>query len=480
MDNIKVKYLSGLNLTSIFRNLYGIVRAKFTTIFLGIYGVGILGQISTFFGVQNRLVTFGVEAFLINKIPKIHGDDRQKEIISILYQSFLVLVIINLILLAISVLLIEYLTKLIFVDSKFELLFILLILLGPVYAVANIFEIISQAKSNFKALIIGRNIATLFGIVSFIPLVMFYEYYGIVYSLYIFTISGGIYFLLINRNLLHFSNLKYFFYVKNFLSYFMKIGFTDMSRKILVFVSLMVFRIFIVQFLGVEQNGLFQAIWSISLYPDIIIGAFVTFYFPTISGAMNKNELKHRINNNFEYAYYLVLPVLAIIMIIPDIFLLLFFDGSFLVVEYDLKLLIFFKIFQIIYTFFTITFLGQTYLRRFLVSEVVRTFSLVLPGYILIPLFALKGAVLSIIIMQCISVIPIVVILIRDSDFRIEYRYFKELIKASFLLVILIIPHEGILIRIGAFAAFVILAYFLLDLSKYKHILKTILPAGKR
>ena len=93
MEKKNIVYLSGLNLTSILRNLYGIVRAKATTMFLGIFGVGILGQISTFFSVQNRLVTFGIEAFLINRIPKIDEQKTSRELISIVYQSILLLIL---------------------------------------------------------------------------------------------------------------------------------------------------------------------------------------------------------------------------------------------------------------------------------------------------------------------------------------------------------------------------------------------------
>ena len=308
---------------------------------------------------------------------------------------------------------------------------------------------------------------------------MLYDYHGIVYSFYVFTLSGGLYFIYKNRELLQLSNLKYTFYVRDFLNYFMKIGLTDMSRKLLLFVSLLVFRIIIVQFLGVDQNGLFQAIWSISLYPDILIAAFVTFYFPTISGVKKKEDLRAKINSNFEYAYYLVLPVLAIIMIIPDIFLRLLFDSSFLVVEYDLKLLIFFKIFQVIYTFFTVTFFGQTYLRRFLICEIIRTFSLIISGYLLIPVMNLQGAVLSMILMQCMSMIPVGYYIVKDSHIRIEKNNYKELLKGSLILAILLVPYQEIIGRLITIAIFLVLSFIMLDMSKYREMIKTILPVSK-
>ena len=475
MKDNNVKYLLGLNITSIIRNLYGILRAKATVLLLGVFGVGILGQIFTFYSVHSRLVSFGVDTFLINRLGKINLTESKDEYYSTIYFSLIILFFVNVFFIFISLALLNILNQWIFDDVIFKPILLLLILLGPVYTVCYIFEIITQARTDFKRLIIGRNIGNAAGIISFVPLIIYYGYSGIIYSLYAFVISSGIYFLIINKDILKNFSFKALINVNDFFKIFFKLGLTDMSRKTIVFISLMVFRVFIVQFLGIEANGLFHAVWSISFYPDIIMAAFVSFYFPIISGAKNNEEVRTLMKTNFEYINYMMFPFIAVIMLFPDLFLTLLYDKSFAILDFELKILVYFKFFQAIYFFYSITFLGTTHLKAFLISEIARNISLIIFGYILIPFLEIKGAVLSIVLMQIISILATCYFLKKYTYFRMPLSSFKATIKFVFLLSLLLIPlHVSKTTQIIAVIIFLIFTIFIIDTRKYIKLLKEI------
>lgn len=463
-----LKHVFWLNFASILRNFYGIVRAKATAVFLGVLGVGILGQILTFYTVQNRIGSVGLDALLINRLGKLSKEDKSGQSYFI-FNALLLLIIINLIFVVTISLFNKVLTKWIFVEDVYTKVMFLLIFLTPFYSIFYIFETITQANTDFKSLVRGRNIANISGLASIIPLIYLWKEMGIILSLYVFVFSGGVYFVFVNKDLLSRFSFKYFNNIKKFLFDYLQIGLTDLSRKVLVVISLMFFRIWIVQFLGIKQNGLFQAVWSILYYPDIFIGAFGTYFFPIISKAINKDELKGVINTNLEYLLFLMFPIVTIVMLFPDIILVLLYNKDFLQMALYLRLVMFFKFFESIYIMYNLTFLAQTKLKAFITTESIRSLILIGFSYISIRGLGLPGAILSIVIMQIASIMVMFYFIIKNPNFHFSKDLLNKILVFVFLLAILFIPLEfNVILRIIKISIFLILFLKMVGLGKYK------------
>lgn len=465
----------GLNLSAVIRNLYGIIRSKIIAILLGMSAVGVLGQILTFFGMQSRMATIGLDTILINRLTKLRNENNIDEYYATINLTLISILIINLLLVFFLIVLIDEITLFIFDDLQYKYLFILLIGLGPLYALSLLFEVITQANYDFKRLVIGRNLGNIAGIITIGPFIYFIGLSGILYSLYFFISFSGIYFIIINRNILKHLRFTVFQYSQTFINIIIKLGLTDLIRKIYVFMSLMLFRVMVVKFIGLEKNGLFQAIWSISFFPDIIINGFISYYFPMISGAKSEKDIRELMKNNFEYLVYMIFPLIAIIMLFSDCFLLILYTENFTIVSDELRVLTFFKFFQAIYLFISITFLGQTKLRAFLMSEIFTYTGLLIGAKILIPVFEIQGAVMSVIIMHIVSYIMISYFLIKYKDLRLSRSTIMLGLRFVFLLTILILPiqnnpmHRGLILIL-----FLILTLLLIDIKKYKLFIKSV------
>lgn len=468
--NNKIKYLIGINISNILRNVFGVLRAKATALFLGVAGVGILGQIIVFFDVQKRLSIFGLDAILINRLGKLDFDKDQDSFLRLLSTSFFFLFTLNSIYFIFMLLLVKQLTVWLFNDISFQYLTLSIIFLAPIFAFSYSFEILTQALLDYRRLIIGKNIANIISILSAIPLIYFWGYYGIVFGLFLFIVSGGIYFFIVNINIFKQISLKKVKLDRSIIP-LLKIGSTAFTRKASLLISLVLFRIIIVQTIGIDANGYFQSVWSIAFYLNIFIGSFISYYFPLVSRLKSEEQIRKSINENIKYLFYIIFPFITIIMIFPNWLLLILYNREFQIMDYSLQLMAFAKFFEGYYTIMSISFLSQTYLKPFLILDILRNGFLILFSIILMKYYQLFGAVLGVLLMQITSAFIIFIVSYKIQLFKITIETSKTILFLMISTAILFIPNKGnvnyFMLKIILFITFV---YYFVDLSVYKNI----------
>ncbi len=252
-------------------------------------------------------------------------------------------------------------------------------------------------------------------------------------------------------------------------------------RKILVFVSIVVFRIFIVQFAGLEKNGYFQSIFSISNYINVLTNAFVIYLYPTLSSILDKSSFNKEVNKNFEYLFYILFPVVVLIMLFPDIFLRFLYNTSFTRMSYPLSIFAFLKIFEGSYIFFTITFLSATRLKSYIISEVARSSTLIIFSYFAIKYYSLNGAIGSFVLMNLVSFLVVIYFANSEEIFRLNTKNRNLLLKLIFIPAILLLypTSESVLLNTFKIALFLTITLLTVDLRKYYELIRTIMSRGK-
>jgi len=471
----KLKSLIHINIANILKNVYGVARVKVTAILLGVTGVGILGQLFSMYSLETRLSSFGIDAIFVSKLSKIDFEENQTDYMNIISSLFFLVLLINFILIFLFFYFSKELTLLLFDDSKYESIFLYTVILAPFFSLSYFFEMITQSKGDYSSLVKGRNIGSLLALFLVFPLIKIYSYYGILLSILIMICGSGIYFLYINLQYIKLISLKRLKYAKTVISEILKIGFIDIGRKISVFVSLIVFRIFIVQFLGMDQNGYFQSVWSITLYLNVFIGAFTSYYYPVIGKVNDKSQLNNVINENLYFLLLYIFPLTGLIIIFPDWILTLLFSAEFVTMKYYLAILVFFKLCEAIYMFYNITFIAQTMLRAFLFTEVLRSMILIFTSYFLINEYQLSGAIISVISMEIGSILILIYYIKKNPAFLPSKKLSIFMIKMFVLLLLLLIPtNEFIIYKIIKMLVFIIGTHYIINLRKYFQLLKTI------
>ncbi len=406
MERRNIKSILFLNFAAILRSFLGLIRTKFTSLWLGVEGVGILGQIVTYYGLQTRTNGFGAFSLLINQIGKIDVKEEQERYFQLISFVITLLTITNLIFLTIQLIFVNVFSKLLFDSEKFIVLILLMIFIGPVFSISQFWEILTRAHREFRKLAIGQNITFLSGILTIIPALYIWGIQGIIYNFYFFLIINFLFFFIVSRKFLYSFSLFKFRLIPNNLNFFFRFCFVSASKRLLMFGSLIVFRIFIVQYGDMTTNGYFQSIWSIFNLIGIVPATFTLYLFPTLSNIKSSIEpqnFKNELNSLFEYLLYMIFPIVALVMIFPELILKILFTNSFLIMSYPLAAYAFLQVLNAIYKFYTITFLSQSRLRSILIIEIIRYSGLILFSFFAIRTWHLTGAVWSIIFMEIIT-----------------------------------------------------------------------------
>lgn len=474
MKDEQIKNVLYLSFAAILRNLLGVIRAKLISIWFGISGLGILGQIISFYSFQSQILDFGVYNLLSNRIGKYSEKENEEEVVQVYFFSIFTLLLTNFIFFVAIILFRHKLTLLLFDSEEYLYLTILIAFLTPFHTSSQFPEAVLRAKQNFKKLAIGQNLTQLIAILTLVPSLFIWGINGIIYNMYIYLIFNSVFFYLnVFKIVPSFSKLSFTVFYKN-INAILKFCITDSSRKFLIFSSFLIFRIFIVQFSSIDQNGYFQSIWSISNYLNIIFAAFGTYLFPVLSSFKDHKSFNMAMNNIFEQMFYLVMPIAAIILLFPEFFLYILYNKDFTVMQYPLKIFIALRIWDTVYFVVIAAFMARVYLRAFLFSELVKSITLVSVSYFAIQHYQLTGAIISIIIMHIFAFILLLYYMKKHPVFRLSKKNFDLLFKVSFAICIMLVPMaQNIFLRIAFSIIFIIIISWSLNFNTYNRILKT-------
>lgn len=194
MSKKEVKYIFFFNSAALIRNLLGIVRAKMVSLWFGVLGVGILGQIVSTFGVQSRIIDLGIFSLLINKIGKLDKQNNLEEYKKIYIFSLAVLSTSNLVFTSLMILFRQELSILLFDSNMYANLIIILALLNPVFSIGTLYETIVKSEKNFRTLAIGQNLTSIIGLLTIVPALLLWGINGIIYNLFIFLLFNSFFF----------------------------------------------------------------------------------------------------------------------------------------------------------------------------------------------------------------------------------------------------------------------------------------------
>ena len=104
-------------------------------------------------------------------------------------------------------------------------------------------------------------------------------------------------------------------------------------------IVLLAIRALVIRQYGAEQNGLYQAVYGLSIqYMTLVTGAMATYSFAQLSGIASRlsegperrEELFREINNNVRLVLLVIVPVLAAAVLLRELGLIVFYSPEFL------------------------------------------------------------------------------------------------------------------------------------------------------
>lgn len=411
----------------VFNILISIVRSKVVAVLLGPAGIGILGLFNSTILLISSLTNFGLGISAVKDIAAANetkNEYRISKTVAVVKRLVWVTGIFGALL---TLVFSSFLSEIAFGNSEYTIAFIWLSITLLLKQLASGEFVILQGLRKLKELAKANVIGSALGLLASIPLYYYWRLEGIVPALVltaIFTYLVSLYYG--NKYKLGKVNLS-IKELKTEGKSMMLMGFMLSLSGIMVLGESYVIRIFINNFGGVEQVGLYNAgIALISTYVGLLFTAMETDYYPRLSAVANDDfKSKELVNQQTEIALLILAPVLTAFLIFIDWVIIILYSSEFVeirVMIYWAFLGMFFKVPAWVVGFI---FIAKGKSKLFFWSELVS--NLYLLGFNLVGYYywGLTGLGISFLVSYIFYLLQVYVITNRNYGFTFNKGFIK-------------------------------------------------------
>ena len=371
----------------------GFAIAKVVALYTGPSGMALLGQIqgvvAVLTGVTNAPVSSGIVRYTSE------NNNKGLHMCSPWWRASLLWVgIIFVALLPVSFFASDNIAAYFFGDTKYSWVIYVIVFTLPITSFGTLFISIINGLQNYKRFVAINFISVFISSIVMIALIVKLNIKGAVIAAAVQTALIGIIIITINVNQ-QWVTLKNFFGQIN-PEAFKSIGkyvLMAMTSALVMPVSLLIVRNLLVQHVGWEDAGLWQAVWKISeVYLGVITIALSTYYLPKLSQINEMDHIMREITTTAKTIIPMVSLIALAIYLSRDILIAVLFTNEFREARDLFAIQFFGDIIKIIAWLYAFPMLSRCAVKWYIGTEVFFGAVFTLLSYTLIPVYGLSGA----------------------------------------------------------------------------------------
>lgn len=331
-----IKAILKVGSASITTIILGIIGTKIMAMILGPSGIGLLSMIRQIILTGSTAGTMGGQTALVQGLARKTGEEKDKYMVSVFWVFVTGAILVSAILITGA----PWIAKNIFGTHNIETVNLIRWLSLPT-ALMILFTYLNSIFNSFKAL--GK-LAIAHIIVSTITVSLTYPISKLIGNGYtialIWMISastfGGIFFSLVvayREGWLKplFNRFKPTF-DKNSINHFYHIALATLIISIIANGVLLIIKSLIIHHGGGLDNvGIFEAAWTLSMtYVMLLLGAFATYYLPTLTETQDADGRRILINNFLRISILLIIPMIITIIVLKPFIISLLYSTKFM------------------------------------------------------------------------------------------------------------------------------------------------------
>ncbi|WP_321518064.1 O-antigen translocase [uncultured Bacteroides sp.] len=467
----KDSYKESLKATSLFGgvqifNIFiGIVRSKFVAILLGPNGMGIVGLLSSTIGLINSLTNFGLGTSAVRDIASANSTGETRKI-ALVIQVFRRLVwITGLMGLFVCIFLSPYLSYITFGNYNYTIAFIILsstilftqLTTGQTALLQGMRKYAFLAKANVLGnslgLIVTIPLYYLLKIDAIVPVLIVTSFFSLALSLYYSKKTG------IEKIHITFND------VRTEGKGMLKMGFFISLQGILSVAASYLIRIFISNYGGLSDVGLFTAGFSIvNTYVGLIFTAMGTDYYPRLSAESVSDKIIFNkvVNQQIEISLLLLAPIITIFIIFIRLVVTILFSSKFLPIEGMIYWAIFGVFFKAVSWSIAFSFLAKGDTKAFFWNELAAILYSTMFNVLGYLYWKLTGLGVSFLVGYIVYLIQVWIVSGKRYEVYIQKGIFKIFIIQFFLsfVCILLVLFTQLVVRYVLGTILVILSFY--------------------
>ncbi len=319
----------------VFQIIIQIIKSKFVAILLGPAGMGINGLFTTTTGFITAITSFGLGTSGIKSIAEAEGtgdENRIATIVSVLRKCVWLTGLLGMV---VTLLFSPWLSQLTFGNKDYTIAFIWLSVTFILNQLSTGELVVLQGLRKYNYLANANLTGAVFGLLISLPLYYFYGINGIVPAIIgtsILNLIRSWYFSSkVKIKKVHLDRQVTVEEAKKML----KLGFVISLSGIVGTATSYILRIFISNYGGLDQVGLYSAGFTLlNTYVGLIFTAMGTDYFPRLSAHADDNFYTQKaVNEQAEISFLLLAPILVAFIIFCPIILKILYTSKFLVID---------------------------------------------------------------------------------------------------------------------------------------------------
>jgi len=436
--NKRIKAFFSMGVVSIFQILLNVIRSKLTAVILGTYGIGLLSVINNIMGIGQTASNLGMGTGILKKISD--DTNSKEEIENVISTSYITSVISSTLVLIMMIIFSKQISIRNFDNTKYYK-YIIIIAFSILITTFN--SIDAAIINGFKEIRIISRVAILTSIANVISSVFFIYFLkidGAIYSIIAMSVIGyAINFIalkvVLNKNDMQFRISFSKFKIK-ILKTLIAFGAITICSLLFSNVSMLLIKTTITKELGMEFNGIFQAVWAImNQYIGIIFSSCAIYYFPTLCSLKTNEERIDEMNRTLEMLLLVIVPLFIGIMLFKNVIINLLYSKEFALSADLLSIFIIGDYFKVIAWTMGFVLAPINKLKEFIAIEFFANLFFTVASIVLLNKFgSLYGIAYAYVALNILLCITYYIYLKRKMDFHFKF-YAKKIMTISFLVL---------------------------------------------
>lgn len=393
----KLFKISSLNSLSVVLKIgIGLITSKLLAIFVGPGGMALVGNLRNFLTSLESVSTLGFQSGVVKYVAE--NEKNKTELQKIIATVFITLLVVVTVLSGLLFFLASFWNNRIFgTDFEFALVFKILALALPWYAISVFLLAVINGLGKFKKVIWINCVGNAIGLLVSVLFILNFKTLG---ALLAVVISPALLFFVtfyfINKEIAFFDSIRFrlfdFRILKNLSSYSL-MALVSAVFGPLVFVAI---RNNVIQTLGIDQAGFWETMTRISSYYLLFVSTLLSVYFlPKLSNAKTDQETK-----SIFWSYYkTILPAFIIgvtlLYFLRFFIIKLLFTTEFLPVESLFLGQLVGDLFKVCSLILGFQFLAKKMTIAFIISELISLAVLYFSSIYFIRIFGIEGVVIA-------------------------------------------------------------------------------------
>lgn len=307
------------------------VRVKVVAVLLGPEGVGVTSQVNTLINSLTVLLYLGLGPGVAKFLAEANAQHDTERIQRVVVTSSVTVVVVSLAGTALAASLAAPLTRLTLGDPAMRTWVLLGVLAVPLAALSSQGKVLLQGFKQVRPIAVAGVISTFVSFVTVIPLVHYLHVTGAIINIGIaWAANAGLCWWFYGR-VPGRPSLRPRAFDPEVLRDLIRYGAATLAVSSGVTLTALVIRSRIIAALGVEQNGLYQAVYALSLqYMTVVTGAMGTYSLAHLAELGRRDLIVAEVNNNLRLILLIMTPLLGGVLLLRELGLVVLYSPTFL------------------------------------------------------------------------------------------------------------------------------------------------------